>query len=480
MSKSNSLKQERIFVPRIERIAESPTPKESEPNPQDLAQEDRRRKVRLPYYETCGLGVEYRGVYYKIKDISCDGLRMVAEDDQFAFSMEHCYEGKVFINSRHLGNISFQPVHKEQKEGKTEVGVNFKGEAFPNDNMIAIDPFYNPLAFFEHPLALFAKVYFKVTHFNSKYFIAHTNNHDLPVFKMMKAFTTLLIPGQGEMSAEMTIEAVDYEPNGSRILISFTDTSITNALGSFLYATGARLDKRRLKNLGFRQLNTQGEIAFLNASGAMKESICQLRYQSSKELDESGVWNEMDDQARHIVGLYHGQVVAATRLIVVGHELAKSEHVSQYNIKLPSYIIKAGFVESSRTVVHHDFRGTDIFMSIMTHIGRVAFQEKYPYMILSCGDNLVESYSKLGARVIGEFEQDKQMWKLMVLDLGRATQGKDMALTTFSFLYKPASKWLRKYGYIETDILTDVRIKTADVLEPVFRKLKARSRGRKK
>jgi predicted GNAT family N-acyltransferase len=95
-----------------------------------------------------------------------------------------------------------------------------------------------------------------------------------------------------------------------------------------------------------------------------------------------------------------GSQVVATGRIVFNEHHSEAEHDSLVN--LPEYIKKSGFIEASRFATHPEFRGGNLFPSLIQQIMKVALENNISWVVSNCEDSLVNIYLRFGLKLQNE------------------------------------------------------------------------------
>ncbi len=107
----------------------------------------------------------------------------------------------------------------------------------------------------------------------------------------------------------------------------------------------------------------------------------------------------LDRRSKIIIGLYRGEIVASIRMIL--HEETdrlEQEHYIEWPRTAPR---RDQLVEATRACVRRDFRGTDLFLSMLTFFGQEAMKRNKKFVVLCASDEMVGFYRRAGARPMG-------------------------------------------------------------------------------
>jgi len=155
------------------------------------------------------------------------------------------------------------------------------------------------------------------------------------------------------------------------------------------------------------------------------------------------LWDEFDEISRHLLFRVRGRIVGAIRVVFCQHDLTRSEHY-QWGVKIPSEVVKAGFVEVSRASVDEAYRATDIFAGLIRHTIRLAVENGVRYVVVSCNPGLVASYRAIGGKVVGKpfSAMGRDDCRLIIFDIPRITLTSKGSYLAFHLTSYPLFFWL--------------------------------------
>jgi predicted GNAT family N-acyltransferase len=131
------------------------------------------------------------------------------------------------------------------------------------------------------------------------------------------------------------------------------------------------------------------------------EKILKLRLLAAKgegrwldTEDHNVMRDKWDSFARQIYCEVNGKIIAASRIVFNNGLSERSEHVS-YNIEVPEWLWKEGFVEASRVCTDPAYRGSDVFMRMLQQMSHIVTQSGHRFLLMNCVDSLVPVYQKV-------------------------------------------------------------------------------------
>jgi hypothetical protein len=201
-------------------------------------------------------------------------------------------------------------------------------------------------------------------------------------------------------------------------------------------------------------------------------------------LDKTDPWSmedEFDRFSRHICAWSGTRLVAATRLVFNDGDVNRCEHALM-GATIPAWLWKEGFVESSRSVIHPEFRGSDLFIALTRHMGRVVLQSGHKYMVSSCEDKMLSFYTRSGCIQVGSFycaDMPGIRWHLLVIDMDGVLKARKMDPLTWNVVQEPVAKFFFKTQMYQFTLLDRAKMalyrKASTLAHKVYRSHKAKS-----
>ena len=166
------------------------------------------------------------------------------------------------------------------------------------------------------------------------------------------------------------------------------------------------------------------------------EDYLELRLSAQKgegrwleESDRLMTVDEFDSRSRKVMFKIGTQTVAIGRLVF--HE--KDQMAEHDNlVDIPEYIRKEKFLEASRFATNPEFRGANLFVSLMMQVMKIAVENQAKYVLCNSEDSLVKIYARFGTKPLGrsfrtDFMEDVNL-NLMVADVNRCIRLKDVSI----------------------------------------------------
>jgi hypothetical protein len=118
---------------------------------------------------------------------------------------------------------------------------------------------------------------------------------------------------------------------------------------------------------------------------------------ADKTLIDMG--DAFDARSKIVIGLYQNEIVASIRMII--HTETDQLEQEQF-INWPSMAPRRDqLVEATRACVRQDFRGTDLFLSMLTFFGQEAMKLGKKFVVLCASEEMARFYQRAGAKPMG-------------------------------------------------------------------------------
>jgi len=267
--------------------------------------------------------------------------------------------------------------------------------------------FFRPIAFCPSPFFLNEMIHFQVAAIKSNGLVALTSLRNQGLFPGMALALRMMIPNLGEYQVTVRVLEVRTEPGASHTSVEMAlvdpEPELQAGLGEFVMSFAKDTTIRTLHDQGFFLDTIYRAIRVTTpANEGDWQAICALRlrayhsvgkFQDKTKPDDT--IDPFDKYSRQIIARVGDRVVGAARVVFCGTDLNRSEH-NALGIKIPDFIVAAGFVEFSRFCTDPDFRGGDLFVALMRQASLITLTSKMPYIVANCNSDLWEVYRKLG------------------------------------------------------------------------------------
>ena len=378
---------------------------------------------------------------------------------------------------------------------KSKVIETHKNDDLRKSKRIAIPDFFRPIAFCENPLKMGEILHFQVVDVSASGILLTTSARNRSLIENIHYRLMLFLPGNGSFCVEVKSAHVRIDPkNEGRLLVGANfvgpSKSFLEAWVETLLIAGCDVSLKSLKENGFPiGRATFGFTIGYSRSAEDLEEIMRLRLLGQQHegrfSDVTDPWNmqdPFDKFSRHILARAGKKIVAATRLVYNEGDKSKSEH-AMMGAEIPKWLWEEGFVESSRSVTHPEYRGSDLFISLTRHMGRVVLHSGYKYMLSSCEDKLLNFYTRSGCKQVGSFycaDMPKTKWHLIVIDMEEITRGVGVGPLTWNIVQAPVFSYLVNSGAIQLSSLDKVRMKIYQRFSGIAAKLYDKQKSKRK
>ncbi|MEM6484010.1 MAG: hypothetical protein AAF662_03345 [Pseudomonadota bacterium] len=247
-------------------------------------------------------------------------------------------------------------------------------------------------------------------------------------------------------------------------------TPSRQAIGQYLLQFSlSRVSSRELKAAGFFPTSIASGIDFFSVKTASDyQAVLQLRFRAHAESGNTkdDVTPEMmgdrtDAASRVLAGSYKGRVVATARLQFSDfNDLLLESGESCWPEALPK---KYEMIEVSRLATDPEFRSGDLLLALVKVCTSNVVQRDRPWVVISCLDEMVPFYEKLGFKRSG-VRHKESLWKdgkilnVLVANSFDAVQGKGVDAVYWVMVYKPIAEQLMSAGVIVPKGLDRLRI----------------------
>jgi predicted GNAT family N-acyltransferase len=179
-------------------------------------------------------------------------------------------------------------------------------------------------------------------------------------------------------------------------------------IGQYLLQFGPGASPEQLRAEGLRVRSTSRAFDFdsVRSEDDYREVLAlrRLAYvqagKASPDAADGDMGDAFDMHSRIITARYRGRMVGTIRVSFPRSESDRLKHEDYCGLpaSLPP---RTEIVEMSKACTDPEFRGSDLFYSIIKHGGLVAIQSRRKYILMSCTDQLYPIYRKLGFQDLG-------------------------------------------------------------------------------
>lgn len=264
--------------------------------------------------------------------------------------------------------------------------------------------------------------------------------------------------------------------------------SAAEVIGQYLLQFGPGASPGQLRAEGFRVRSTS--VAFDFGSVRSEEEYAEvlalrrLAYIHAKKISPEATPEQMGDEfdarSRIVTARYRGRLIGSTRVVFARSETDRLKH-DDY-VELPAWLPpRTEIIESSKTCTHPDFRGNDLFYSLLKHMALVTFQARRRWLLMSCTDGLRPLYKKLGCKDVGVTYVHPTMGikhHVMIGDVLSMLVGGMNPIAWNLAIGPELWRYAKRCGVIPRSAWIEVKVRLIQLLKPVAMLVDARTRRR--
>ncbi len=296
--------------------------------------------------------------------------------------------------------------------------------------------------------------------------------------------STCTFPTLGELPLDLRVVHTAVERHGEKDVLSLGVTWSSAAgrsaetIGQYLLQFGPGVTPDRLRSDGFRVRSmsrafdfgwVQGERDYEEVLALRRLAYVHARKVSSDVKDEA-MGDDGDARSRIVVARHRGRIVGTVRVMFPRTDADRLKHEDY--CALPATLPPRGaIVEVSKACTHPDFRGSDLFFSLLKHAALVTMQARRRYILMSCTDALLPLYQKIGVRRlgVGYFHPTmKLQHHVMVADVAALAAGQGMNPIVWNLAIGPELwAYARRCGCFPGSAWRSARVRLALLFAPL-------------
>ncbi|MGO8998475.1 MAG: GNAT family N-acyltransferase [Polyangiaceae bacterium] len=308
---------------------------------------------------------------------------------------------------------------------------------------------------------------------------------------------TIVVPVLGSflVRAHVTGVVPDVRPEEIDVSLAIDEApaDFSEALAELVLAGSDGVTLARLRRDGFAlgALTRAMTVGYVENDEDMQQ-VLALRlaaYHSKNKFafakSAADMLDPYDAYSRQIVCRVGSRIVGAVRLVYVDCDRTRSEELA-LGAPLPDWLFDVPFGEISRLCTHPEFRGSDVLITLLQHLGRVAAMSGLPWLLGSCDDQC-PLYEKLGFKKMPGVRYDaygRAGIDVVAVELKDFFDGRGMGALVWGHVHAPVVDFLARRGIIRPRGLGRVRAALYRVfrgaIERVARVAMNRARDRKK
>ena len=331
---------------------------------------------------------------------------------------------------------------------------------------------FDPVGIAANPAQFNDFLYFKIRDISGSGIRAITSLRNKFIVPGMELTFQISFPMTSQISTTMKVARLAVTTEGGKDFLEvgmvFADLSRQQReiIGQYLVQFSDAESLRRVREEGFFPLSlTRGvDYKYIKSEDEFWE-VLELRLSANREAGKvpehytaADMADIYDTRGRILVGKYHGAVVATARLSFTetGERLEHEEFVD-----LPSdFPRREQVLEIARAATHSDFRGSDLWTTLMQHLAIVAIQAKRHWVTISTTPELVGMYLRLGFRETGlTYEHPLYPGKtqvVLLINVPDAVMGIGVGPIYWNVIWRSVAKYLTDHQVLSGSTRTKV------------------------
>jgi predicted GNAT family N-acyltransferase len=219
------------------------------------------------------------------------------------------------------------------------------------------------------------------------------------------------------------------------VTYAIPDANGNEILGQYLLQFGEGATVQRLKSTGFRVRSSSRALEFGCVSSEEEYhevlALRRLAYvhagKVSAEIVDEDMADALDASSRIVVAKHRGRVVATVRLYFPRGPASRLKH-EDFLALPPGFPARDDVVEFSKFCTDPEFRGSDLFYTLVKRCALSTMQSGRRYALMSCTASLAPAYARVGFRKVagGSYVHPTMHLEhdLMIGDVARIVSGK--------------------------------------------------------
>ncbi len=218
------------------------------------------------------------------------------------------------------------------------------------------------------------------------------------------------------------------------VTYTLPDPRSAELIGQYLLQFGPGASVQDLRATGFRVRSSSRALEFgcVSSEGEYRQVLAlrRLAYLQAKKISAEVKDVEMADgydaRARILVAKHRGRVIATVRLVFPRGEDDRLKH-EDFLALPPDLPPRAQIVEFSKFCTDPEFRGSDLFYTLVKRSALTTMQSGRRFALMSCTEALAPLYARVGFRKVGAAYVHPSMrleHHLMLGEVARIVSGK--------------------------------------------------------
>ena len=341
---------------------------------------------------------------------------------------------------------------------------------------------FDPVCMAANPLQFNDFLYFKIRDISKTGLRVVTSLRNKFIVPGMELETQVSFPMTSQVSMTLKVARISLTAEHGKdfleVGLEFMDISShqRQVIGQYLVQFSDAESLRAIRQEDFFPTSlTKGvDYQYIKTAQEFKE-VLELRHLANRsnkkvagDTDSTDMADIYDTRSRIIVGRYRGRIVGTARMAF--NELGdKMEHEEFVELPL-DFPRSEQILECARAATHPDFRGSDLWNTLIQHVAIAAIQANRPWVLLSTTAELCEMYLRIGftdtkLRYHHPLYPEQEQFVLYV-NVAEVVVGRGIGPIYWNVIYKDVAQYLAQANKGNTTPLSSMRTKIYLLLNP--------------
>lgn len=321
---------------------------------------------------------------------------------------------------------------------------------------------YDPIGIAPNPAQFNDFIYFKIRDISKSGIRAITSLRNKFIIPGMELNLQISFPMTSHVAIPARVTRLGITAEGGKdyldVGLKFNELSRRQreVIGQYLVQFSNAESLKAIRNDGFFPLSlTKGiDYQFIKSEEDFRR-VLELRLRANREagkVPERYTAEDMadifDTRSRIIVGKYRNEVVGTIRLTFFeANERLEHENYLTFPGDFPK---SHQILECSRAATSPEFRGSDLWTTLMQHIAIVALLAKREWVLISTTPDLVPMYKKIGFKDTGQTYEHElypgQTQVVLLINVPEAVMGVNVGPIYWNVIWRGVARYLHESG----------------------------------
>jgi len=351
---------------------------------------------------------------------------------------------------------------------------------------------YDPIGIAPNPAQFNDFLYFKIRDISKSGIRAITSLRNKFIIPGMDLTLQISFPMTSQIAIPMQVTRLGITAEGGKdyleVGLKFSELSRRHreVIGQYLVQFSDAASLQAIRRDGFFPLSlTKGiDYQFIKSEEDFRK-VLDLRLRANRDAGKvpdqytaEDMADIFDTRSRIIVGKYRNEVVGTIRLTF----FEANEQLEHENyLSLPADFPKSHqILECSRAATSPEFRGSDLWTTLMQHIAIVALLAKREWVLISTTPDLVPMYKKIGFKDTGQTYEHElypgQTQVVLLINVPAAVMGVDVGPIYWNVIWRGVARYLHESGKLNPS----TKARVYSLLAPLSTWLRYMSRNPRK